>query len=94
MGRSLSPAVVQERDRWALAALGGAPSLPVAREVGSAVPDVAGQQPAPRGGHGGRTLVHGGDTVHLVDVGTGNFRGDHDSFARSVVGVGAVGPDT
>jgi hypothetical protein len=46
------------------------------------VADVAGQQPAPDGRYGGRTVVLRGDTVQLVDMGTGDFGGDHDSFTE------------
>jgi hypothetical protein len=51
-------------------------------DASSAVADVAGQQPAPGGRSLSGALTDRGDAVHLVDVGTGNFGGDHDSFTR------------
>ena len=51
-----------------------------------------GQQPAPDGADGGTALVLRSDTTHLVDMGTGNFGGDHDSLHMVVFGAGATSP--
>ena len=50
----------------------------------SAVADVTGQQSAPGGRHGVGAPGLRGDAVQLVDVGTGNIGGDHDSFTGLV----------
>ena len=87
MRQSLSLAGLRERDRWA--------GWPAGRAgVVSAVPDVAGQQPAPGGRADVVALIDRGDTALLVDVGTGDFGGDHDSFTRLYRTVGAGGSDT
>ena len=50
----------------------------------SAVAAVTGQQPAPGGRYGVRAAGLRCDAVHLVDMGTGNFGGDHGSFTGLV----------
>src|SRR6266496_482384 len=77
MTQSLSRGHRHKRDRWPH------PGSPVAWRR-SAVADVTGQQPAPDGRRGGGTLVLQGDTVQFVDIGTGDFGGDHDSFTELV----------
>ena len=75
--QSLSPSHRHNSDRWPGRAHRS-------RTDRSAVADVTGQQPAPGRRYGVGTPGLRGDPVQLVDVGTGNFGGDHDSFTGLV----------